>query len=73
MKFKEARERAGLSATDVMRRSGISRSTVHSVQSGRFRVSYGTAIRLARALEVDPASIDEFRPVLSKVEAVEAR
>lgn len=70
MRFIEARQRAGLGVSKLARISGVSRHTVYCLQNGERPPQYGTALRLARALGVNPADVDEFRQVVEDLEAV---
>lgn len=70
MNFREARKQAGVSIAETVRRSGVSKTAVYEAQRPHHNTSYGTAIRLARAIEVDPRDIDNFRPVVERCEPV---
>lgn len=70
MRFRDARRQAGVSIAETMRRTGLSRTAVFEAQRPAHRVSYGTAIRLSRAVGVDPREIDEFRPIVEVGEPV---
>lgn len=70
MQFREARRQAGVSVAEAVKRTGLSRRVVFDAQRADYRVSYGTAVRLARAVGMEPREIDEFRPVIEVGEPV---
>lgn len=47
-----ARERRGISAADLAERVGVSRQTIHAIESGAYAPNTAVALRLARELEV---------------------
>lgn len=70
--FDEARVASGLSAGELARRAGVSRYTVLAVSRGDHRPQYSSAVRLSRALGVDPREIYEFAPVVAELEEATA-
>lgn len=70
--FREARTRAGVSIMAITRHSGLSKATVFAVQSGTQRPGYVTAVRLARAVGVDPGEVIELAPAVRDFEKVGA-
>lgn len=51
-KVKEVREDMGLSQEQLSMKSGISRSTISDIETGRHATSLEAALRIARALKV---------------------
>jgi DNA-binding XRE family transcriptional regulator len=45
--------------------AGVSPTTVHLLETGQRMPQLLTAYKLCRALQVEPADIDEFRPLLA--------
>lgn len=72
MTFSEARKRAGVSISEVMRHSGLGRSTVFAIQAGIRTPNYGTALKLAKAIGADPKEIVELAPTVRDFEKVGA-
>lgn len=71
MRFKQARLSTGLSVSEVARRSKVHRSSVHNIESGAFcSVRLETALRLSRAIGVNPAEIEEFQSAVKELDAI---
>lgn len=49
---RDARTRRGLSATELAERVGVSRQTIHAIESGAYAPNTATALKLARELGV---------------------
>ncbi len=71
-RFEAARKAAEVSVTEVVRRSGLSRTTVFTIQAGSRIPSYGTALKLASAIEADPREIVELAPAVETFEQMGA-
>lgn len=56
--LEELREKAGLTKADLAEKSGLSRQTIHSLETGTFRPGWDAVQKLAAALGV---STDAFR------------
>lgn len=56
--LKAAREAAGLTVSEVARRAGTSRSTIHAYESGRVSPSLDTAQRVLAASGHDLVVVD---------------
>lgn len=69
MTFKQARTESGLSLRGLVRATGLTYSSVTSIQAGTQKPQYATALKLARALGMDPMDIDELRPAVEEFEA----
>jgi transcriptional regulator with XRE-family HTH domain len=57
-KLRELRDRAGLSQPGLAERAGVSVGAVRQLEYGRREPTYGTLVRLARALGVSLAAFD---------------
>lgn len=55
----QARARAGLTLTDIARRSGVERERFAGIESGEREPSMVELIRIARAMNTHPASLME--------------
>lgn len=64
--LRQARAERLLSIRELAAAAGVAPSTIYLIEAGRTRPRPRVIRRLARALDVDPHSIDEFR------EAIEA-
>lgn len=64
--LRQARAERLLSIRELAAAAGVAPSTIYLIEAGRTRPRPRVIRRLARALDVDPRSIDEFR------EAIEA-
>ena len=62
--LREVRIRRLLSIRRLAELAELSPNTVHSVETGRRQPHYETMTRLAGALGVEPAEIDEFRAAM---------
>jgi transcriptional regulator with XRE-family HTH domain len=54
---KEAREGMGMPVTVLARRTGVSRTTIHRIESGSRVPSMGLLERIAKELRVQPAEL----------------
>ena len=57
--LRRIRERQVLSQAELAKRSGVSRATIVSLESGRAGAQYGTIRKIAQALGVEPADLME--------------
>jgi len=57
--LRRIRERQALSQAELAERSGVSRATIVSLESGRAGAQYGTIRKIAQALGVEPADLME--------------
>ena len=57
--LRRIRERQALSQAELAERSGLSRATIVSLESGRAGAQYGTIRKIAKALGVEPAELME--------------
>ena len=64
MKLKEARLGKGLGRGKLAERAGVTPPDLLRYEHAQKPPKLERALRIARALGVDPASIDEFRPAL---------
>lgn len=62
LKLREARLQALLSIRQLARKAGLSATTIYLLESGQRTPQLLTIYKLSRALGVEPADIDEFRP-----------
>jgi len=58
--LKAIREDKGLSVEELSQQANVTVDTIEGIESGATRASFSTALKLARALEVDVKSIQEF-------------
>jgi len=57
--LRRIRQRQALSQAELANRSGVSRATIVSLESGRAGAQYGTIRKIAQALGVEPADLME--------------
>ena len=57
--LRRIRQRQVLSQAELAERSGVSRATIVSLESGRAGAQYGTIRKIAQALGVEPADLME--------------
>ncbi len=69
MKLKEARSKAGFGTTKLAHLAGVDRPGLHRIEAGLRVPGIGTAMKICRALGLDPREIDEFGPAVAKAEA----
>jgi transcriptional regulator with XRE-family HTH domain len=55
--LRDARRKACASQDDLAERSGVDRSAISNYERGRREPNLRTIVKLARALEVEPASL----------------
>jgi transcriptional regulator with XRE-family HTH domain len=55
--LKERRERRGLTQEELYKLSGVSRSTIAELETGRRKARPGTTNKLAKALKTKPESL----------------
>ena len=60
MKLREARLRNFLSIRELASRAGVATRTIVQIEQGRQEPTYKTARKVAEALGMPPAEIDEF-------------
>lgn len=66
----EIRKQQGIAVTELSRRSGVSRQTIHAIEAGEYVPNTAVALRLARELRVDVEALfrldegDETPPVI---------
>ena len=53
------REAAGMSLSQLARKSGVARSAIHSTERGKTSPSYDTVCKLGEALDVRPAALTD--------------
>jgi transcriptional regulator with XRE-family HTH domain len=58
MKIKEAREKATLSQRELSKASGVGYGTISRLENGKQKANFPTRRKLAKALDVDPSSIE---------------
>jgi transcriptional regulator with XRE-family HTH domain len=69
--LREARLRALLSIRQLARKAGMSPTTIYLLESGQRSPQLLTIYKLSRALDVEPAEIDEFRRAMDVQPAAE--
>ena len=60
MRLRDARRQRFLSVRDLAKAAGVSTATIVAAESGRNVPYFGTARKIAAALSMSPADIDEF-------------
>lgn len=63
------RIRAAMTAALLSNKSGVAQSTIYAIEGGRELPSIPTAHKLAKALGVKPAEIDEVKASLERMES----
>jgi transcriptional regulator with XRE-family HTH domain len=58
-----------LTIRGLAQRAGVVPSTVYHIEAGRSVPRLSVVRRLAAALEIDPAAVDEFRPAIEAAQA----
>jgi transcriptional regulator with XRE-family HTH domain len=53
-----------LSQRELAERAGVAESTVHLIEVGRTRPRFRVVRAICEALGVQPAEVDEFRPLI---------
>jgi transcriptional regulator with XRE-family HTH domain len=61
-----------LTIRELAQQAGTAPSTIYLIEAGRTVPRLGVVRRLAAALEIDPATIDEFRPAIEAAQAPRA-
>lgn len=64
--LREARASKLLSIRDLAARAGVSPRTVVQIEAGRLTPRFVTMRKLAAALEIKPAAIDEFAAAIRR-------
>jgi len=59
LKIRERRRALGLTQADLARRVGISTSYFNLIERGKRTIGGGLMVRIARALDLDPATLDD--------------
>ena len=68
-KMADVRKERGHTIRSLAEAVRISPTTVNNIENGRGRgPQYGTAVKIARELGVDPREVEEFRPVVEEAE-----
>ncbi len=68
-KMADVRKDKGHTIRSLAEAVGISPTTVNNIENGRSRgPQYGTVIKIARELGVEPREVEEFRPVVEEAE-----
>ncbi|MDP9476634.1 MAG: helix-turn-helix transcriptional regulator [Actinomycetota bacterium] len=68
-KMVDARKERGHTIRSLAEAVGISPTTINNIENGRGRgPQYGTTVKIARELGVDPREVEEFRPVVEEAE-----
>ncbi len=62
----EVRTTRLFSIRDLARQAGVAPSTIYLIEAGRSMPSLGVVRRLATALDVEPAAVDEFRQAIER-------
>ena len=70
--LREARARRLLSLRQLAERAGVAPTTVHLIEAGRRLPHPGTIRKLAAALGVAPAEVEEFRAAMDRAAAGKA-
>ncbi len=61
MKLKEARVGKFLTMAKLAEKAGVSLYTIRNIETGASIPTLSVAAKIAEALEIEPAEIDEFR------------
>jgi transcriptional regulator with XRE-family HTH domain len=56
-RIRRTRRASELTATEVAKRAGISRTYLHDIEAGRYRPSDALRVRIARVLGVEPSDL----------------
>lgn len=68
-KMAGARKEKGHTVRSLAQAVGVSPTTVNNIENGRGGgPQYGTVVKIARELGVDPREVEEFRPVVEEAE-----
>jgi transcriptional regulator with XRE-family HTH domain len=70
MKLMEARLELGLGRIRAAKLCGMDKAELYKIETGRRVPRAGVALRIARALGLDPHAVEEFEPALGDVEAL---
>ena len=70
MKLKEARMSSGLGRRRASRCIGIGVPQLYRYEAGLLRPGLEVVMRISRALELDPWSVEEFRHALERAESL---
>ena len=68
----EVRKHRGVGATELARRVGVSRQTIHAIESGAYVPNTAVALRLARELDVPVHELFALRETAAEPETVTA-
>ena len=68
-RLRDVRVRRLLSMRQLAKEAGVAPTTVYLIESGRRLPHYGTIRKLAAALEVEPAEVEEFRAAMEAAAA----
>lgn len=66
MKLKQAREKAGVGYSECVRLAGIDHSALYKYESGKAKPTLARALRIAEALGIELADVEEFGPALEE-------
>ncbi len=69
MKLKDARKGQGLGRLRVSKMCGMRPSDLLRIETGKRTPRIGTAMKICRALSLNPREIDEFGPAVADAEA----
>ncbi len=68
-KMADVRKEKGYTVRSLAEAVGMSPTTINGIENGRIgRPQYGTVVKIARELGVDPREVEEFRPVVEEAE-----
>jgi transcriptional regulator with XRE-family HTH domain len=70
--LREVRAERLLTIRELAQRAGTAPSTIYLIEAGRTVPRLRVVRRLAAALDIDPAAIDEFRPAIEAAQAPRA-
>lgn len=64
LSLRDARLKALLSVRQLARKAGLSATTIHLLETGHRQPQLLSIYKISQALDVEPATIDEFRQAL---------
>ncbi len=66
--LREVRTTRLFSIRDLAQQARVAPSTIYLIEAGRSTASMSVIRRLATALDVDPAAVDEFRQAMERAQ-----